>query len=323
MATWTFLLVGDEDAVAALSEIHPSTVLEADGRWTLQLEAPYDEDSKLVTGQAQERLEFLLASSLLAPDQGLMVSAPLTKAEDDGRNTQFVTPKRDGMRFSNGGIRMVLHERAPEALDADLTIPDIATEFPSAQFWLSNYLLNSAFRGGFKGAHRAVILTLIRRARHAVKHYVEAREATLRYAKWDRSAAVPAGDFYGAIESWENCLLQLQMFYEVFNQKILRQTGKKMYESGDGSVEQRVAEMANDVKHSGRNVLTEADLTPVWLTAGGVASLGGYQLSYEELAGAVRDVAEFASKFRDPAGVVQEVIAGGRADGDGPAEEAP
>ncbi|MFO7893062.1 MAG: hypothetical protein R6U63_04945, partial [Longimicrobiales bacterium] len=91
---------------------------------------------------------------------------------------------------------------------------------------------------------------------------------------------IPAGDFFGAIEAWENCLLQMQLFYEVYNTKVLRPKGRKLYESGDGSVEQRVADMANDVKHSGRSVLTEADLAPVWLTADGVASLSGHQLSY-------------------------------------------
>lgn len=128
----------------------------------------------------------------------------------------------------------------------------------------------------------------------------------MRFAAWDNTGAIPAGGFFGAIEAWENCLLQLQMFYEVFNKKILRQKGKQLYETGDGRVEQRVAKMANDVKHSGRTVLSDADLTPVWLTMGGVQSLSGSQLSYGEIATAVRDVAEFAEKFQDPAVVRQE-----------------
>lgn len=196
---------------------------------------------------------------------------------------------------------MLLHERAPEALNPELVIPDLATEFPDSKYWLRNYLLNIGLRSKFDNDLRIVFLSLIRRASHALDHFTSARQRTLRFASWDCSGAIPAGDYFGAIEDWENCVLQFQILIEVMNKSLNKPAFSRMYERGDKSTTERICEMANRVKHSIRGQILVSDLTPLWLEKDGLGALEGYRVTYAELSDELRDACELAGQLVDPA----------------------
>lgn len=319
MATWRFVIEGDAAAIGALGEAYPDVVVEEDGRWLLLQEAPYDAQSRDVRRTAADRIDFLAGSSLTDTAE-IRLGNPIGKEDDaEGRRGKVVSLSPGSMRWGGGGIKMLLHHRATEILGTTPDIPDLAAHFPKARFWLPNYLLNSKLRGGFGGSRHAVILALIRRASHALSHYQEGREATLEFAAWDGSGALPASTFFGAIEAWENCLVQTQMGFDLLNKRVLPK-GQQVFDPKDGSVAQRIYDAANTIKHSGRRPLSEADVTPLWLEADGVGSLDGHRLTFVEVAEAVRDAAEFAELYQDPAAAVEAHAASGGSSDSGPVE---
>ena len=217
----------------------------------------------------------------------------------------------------HSGIRMVLHQKAPDALNPRLEIPDLAAEFPDARSWLTSHLSVTAFGPRFTGRFRPGVLTVIRRASSCLAHYSEARRSTLRYAAWDGKGDVPGGDFLRAIGEWENCLLQFYMLTVAFN-KLLAQPGNTLFRRGDGSATERLYTMANAVKHAMNEAISADDLTPLWLTKTGLEALGGITLSYEELAEEVRDIGLFSRSLVDPS-----ELAKARRWEDGPAKDSP
>ncbi|MGE0160770.1 MAG: hypothetical protein AB7T31_15305 [Gemmatimonadales bacterium] len=194
---------------------------------------------------------------------------------------------------------MLLHERAPDALNPLLDIPDLASEFPGARNWLPNHLLNMGVRSKFDVERRRLFLAIIRRTAHALTHFAAAREFTLRYARWDCSGAIPATQYFGAIEGWENCLLQYQILIAVMNDY---GDSWRAYQRNDGSRAERMCEMANCVKHA-----TSQELTPLWLEADGIAALGSYRVSYLEIADELRDACSLAEGLVDPTAFLTEV----------------
>ena len=217
--------------------------------------------------------------------------------------------------FFNSGIRMLLHERAPEALHPGLEIPDLTKEFPEYRSWLPSHLLHVGLRSSLDVESRALFLSIIRRATHALAHYLTAREKTLRYASWNRSGAIPASDYFGSLEDWENCLLQFQILIEVLNKSIPPSGTWRAYSSGDGSATERMCEMSNRVKHSTRGQITAKQLTPLWLEREGLGALDGYSISYTELADELRGALSMAEDFVDPAELFKRLKRQGEAAG--------
>ena len=211
--------------------------------------------------------------------------------------------KLGGPFFPDSGIRKLLHERAPDALNPDLEIPDLAAEFPESQNWLAIHLLNVAFRYPADTKTRAILLAMVRRASHALAHYSAARERTLRFARWDRCGPIPAGDYFGAIEGWENCLVQFQWLVEVVNKGMRPE--EALYATGDRSAVERMCNMANCVKHPVRGAIQ--DLTPVWLEWEGIGALDGSRATYVEVADEIRETARLAREYTDPAAFAERI----------------
>jgi hypothetical protein len=211
------------------------------------------------------------------------------------------------MPYTDSGIRMLLHGRAPDALNMVLEVPDLAKEFPEHGDWLKTFLLNVGLRAGFDSELKALLLSIIRRATHALTHYTAAREKTLRYASWNRSGAMPATDYFGAIENWENCLLQFQILVEVINKSKGGSSTGRVYSRGDRSTTERLCEMSNRVKHSTRGQITAKDLTPLWLERDGLGALDGYSVSYVEISTELRDVLSMSRNLVDPAAFFERV----------------
>ena len=76
-----------------------------------------------------------------------------------------------------------------------------------------------------------------------------------------------------------------------------------VYKKNDNSREERVCEIANTVKHWGGLVFSnnhqEHDTIPLWLTNSGLKT-STYEISYNELANLISEVALVADELQDP-----------------------
>lgn len=222
--------------------------------------------------------------------------------EGSSKTVKLGTPQ-----YFHSGVRMLLHARAPDALNPDLDVPDLAEDFPHFRSWLGNHLLNVGLRSGIDPELRAIFLSVIRRASQALSHYLTARDRTIRYANWDCSGSIPASDYFGAIGEWESCLLQYQILIDVLNKASRGKGDWRAYTRGDGTPAERMCEMANRVKHSPRDQVRIEELTPLWLEKEGLGALDGYEVTYAELAEELRGPCKLAEDMVDPAALFRRL----------------
>lgn len=179
-------------------------------------------------------------------------------------------------------------------------IPDLIPEFAQAPHWLANHFLNSVLRGTYAAGTRQLVLGYVRRAYHAFADYHLARKFTLAYLQGNDPHNPRLTDYYVSVERWEAFAIQLSMSFD-----ILRELGGDtgVFAKNDGSSEQRLYTIANQVKHLASCVrsgqCTATDTVPLWLTNTGLASFG-VDVPYTEAAAILRRAAEIAEELYDP-----------------------
>ena len=196
-------------------------------------------------------------------------------------------------------------------------IPDLTRCFPQASHWLANHFLKSVLRGTYGAGTRQLVLGYMRRAYHAFAHYHEARQLTLAYLQGNEPHNPRVTDYYVAVERWEAFAVQLAMAFDLL--KELRQ-GTGVFAKNDGTPEQRLYTIANQVNHLASCVrsgqCTPTDTLPLWLTNAGIASFG-VAVSYSEAAEVLGRVARTAEGLSDPAALRERLASGAQApDGD-------
>lgn len=178
-------------------------------------------------------------------------------------------------------------------------IPDLTAEFPQADFWVANHVLNTIFRGSFKNPFKQYAMNLLFRARAAFRAYSSAREVTLNYLN-ESSPTRPNTRLYcDAVAAWETFLFNWAACV-----RIVTTLGKRrVFEPGDGSEEQRAYDLSNDMKHWAEGSAFDAGETiPVWLTNEGLKSRRGI-VTYGELGDLARDMAKLPDEVQDPVGM--------------------
>ena len=135
--------------------------------------------------------------------------------------------------FSSGVVNKLLAPGIAQFVACEL--PDIRPEYPESSHWLSNHFLNSAFRMQFGGSYRQYAINVLFRTQICFALYHEAREATLSYLDGNSSHNPRVGRYFALIARWEACLLNLQMFIDVFN----KLNGEAAFQQGDGSAEEK------------------------------------------------------------------------------------
>ncbi|MEO8343111.1 MAG: hypothetical protein ABI536_04760 [Gallionella sp.] len=181
--------------------------------------------------------------------------------------------------------------------------PDITNAHPEAPHWLANHFLNSLLRGAYKKKYRQYAINQIYRAQVAFADYHEARKITLELLAKANPENPDIRLYFHAVSRWESCLLNLQIFIEVMNElrKIFKED--RVYITGDGSPEERVCEIANMAKHLGSEIAagsySEDHTVPIWLTNIGLKTRS-HEVTYQELANLVSEVAVAADELQDP-----------------------
>ena len=181
--------------------------------------------------------------------------------------------------------------------------PDISARHPAAPHWLANHFLNSVYRGTYKNKFRQYAANQIYRAQVAFADYQEARAATNEFLKSGQPHNPAIRAYFRALSRWESCLLNLQIFIDVMNRMKMDLNDEQVFKEKDGSPEQRAYSIANTIKHFGSDIAAgrhqERDTVPMWLTNSGLTTAAN-ELTYQELAKLVSEVATAADELQDP-----------------------
>jgi hypothetical protein len=187
---------------------------------------------------------------------------------------------------------------------ADFTsadIPDLRAEFPQAEHWLSNHYLNTLLGPNYVGPFRQYAINMLCRAQAQFALFHQAREKTALYLEKSPMHNPAVRHYYGAVVLWESCLLNYQMFIDLYTKAV----GKKAFLQRDGSEEQRAYDIANAVKHWGGVINSKRHqdhhTIPLWLSNEGFQS-NEYHLTYAELSAITREVAKTADELESPGG---------------------
>jgi len=182
-------------------------------------------------------------------------------------------------------------------------IPDMTAYDPESRFWLANFVLNSGLGGNFHPPGNAYAYNYLRRAVAAFSEHEEARKATLGFLSSNRqslsryAAATLHWEFFLG-QSWHAYLLLRGLFKFLTKQDVLQ-----VFVRGEGSVEERLNDLYNQMKHVESRIengqMIEGATLPVWLRNEGLRSTDAL-LTYAETGDILCDLAKWANIIVDP-----------------------
>ena len=182
-------------------------------------------------------------------------------------------------------------------------IPDGSSIHAQSAYWVSNFFLNSVLRAAYKPPLNAYVYNYLRRAEAAFREHGNARAETLSFLASGRQSP---SRYAAAIFHWEVFLGQSWHAFKILEKAF----GAVLYRQGSGSVEERLNQMYNRMKHvesriAAGQMLPEATV-PVWLTNEGLVSVDS-NLTYSESGEVLKDVAKWAEILGDPLTVRQKL----------------
>ena len=141
-------------------------------------------------------------------------------------------------------------------------IPDMTSWSKESSHWIANFFLNSVFSGSFAPPMNAYAYNFTRRAQYAYSEHELARKSTLAFIV---SGGQSPRRYADALFHWECFLGQA---WHAFT--ILDTAWKgKAFEKNDGSVEQRLNALYNQMKHVESRIdsiqMIPGATVPVWL----------------------------------------------------------
>lgn len=175
-------------------------------------------------------------------------------------------------------------------------IPDMSTWAKESPHWIANFFLNSAFTASFAPPMNAYAYNFLRRAQYAFSEHRLARESTIGFLVSGGQAPARYAD---ALFHWECFLGQA---WHAFALLVTAWDGKA-FDKNDGSIEQRLNALYNQMKHvesriDNRQMLPGATV-PVWLENEGLRSVDA-NLTYAETAELLKELAKYADALMNP-----------------------
>lgn len=175
-------------------------------------------------------------------------------------------------------------------------IPDMSTWDKESAYYVANFFLDSAFTATFAPPMNAYAYNFLRRVQYAFSEHHLARESTLRFLS---TGAQSLGPYVDALFHWENFLGQCWHAYAL----LITAWEGKAFKKGDGSVEQRLNALYNQMKHVEsrieNNQMIPGATVPVWLTNAGLQSVDA-ALTYAETGEVLKDLAKYANALMSP-----------------------
>ena len=186
---------------------------------------------------------------------------------------------------------------APEvSLFTEAEIPDMSNWEKEAPSWIANFFLNSAFTATFKPPMNAYAFNYLRRAQAAYIEHKQARDAT--YAFLQNGGQSPTR-YCLALFHWETFLGQSCHAYAL----LLKAFQGKAFSKGDGSLEERLNHLYNQMKHVESRIecaqMLPGATVPVWLTNDGIKSTDA-SMTYAETADVLKQICAWANALMNP-----------------------
>lgn len=166
-----------------------------------------------------------------------------------------------------------------------------------SKYWIANFFLNSTFNAKFAPPMNAYAYNYLRRAQFAFSEHHLARQSTLNFLS---SGGQSPTSYIEALFHWE-CFLG-QSWHALA--LLMAAWDGKAFEKDDGSIEQRLNSLYNQMKHvesriENRQMLPEATV-PVWLENAGLRSID-VSMTFTETAEVLRELAKYADALMNPA----------------------
>lgn len=181
-------------------------------------------------------------------------------------------------------------------------IPDMSKHDSQSSHWVANHFLNSVLGGSFEHPVSAYVHNYLRRAEGAFAANGEARRHSMKFI--DLLGQAP-GVYARALSQWEVFLTHSWQAEALLAQLIDASTQEpyRIFVKGGGSVEERLNNLYNSIKHSESRIssgqIPEGALVPVWLTNEGLASTDAL-LTFAETGEILEEIAYWADIFVDP-----------------------
>lgn len=193
-----------------------------------------------------------------------------------------------------------------------MELSDLNDEFPQSSFWLQNHFLNSnPLRKPFNPPFKQMAVNIIQKAHYIFHEYNTVRELSEAYLKGNSPTNPKLSSYYILINHCSNIFIHYCSIVEAcnqFNKKL--GSSAKAFEKNDGSVEQRMYEIGNCIKHVSSciesGICTNDHTLSVWLTNTGFESFE-ISVTFTEFEGAIRDVGKFADSLVDPLSFVSQL----------------
>lgn len=160
--------------------------------------------------------------------------------------------------------------------------------------WVTNFVANSAFRHQVESQFKQFAFAYLRRSEMAYVEYDLGRESLLDYLENSHMSA-----YFTALCHFEAALSQLWQALEY----IVQLTGAKVFEPGDGSVEERLNRIHNQGKHLEQSTMHDEQLHPVWITNDGLRS-STHELSFSEIEDLLLKIGAAADLVSNPGDVL-------------------
>jgi hypothetical protein len=175
-------------------------------------------------------------------------------------------------------------------------IPDMSEYTKESPHWVANFFLNAAVGAQFKPPMDAYAYNYLRRAQFAFSEHDLARNKTLEFLERKNQSVTL---YVGALFHWECFLGQSWHAYA----SLAKAWAGTVFQKDDGSVEQRLNTLYNQMKHvesriENAQMLPNATV-PVWLENEGLRSVDA-NLTYSETADVLKELAKYANALMDP-----------------------
>lgn len=178
----------------------------------------------------------------------------------------------------------------------DAEIPDMSGWSKESEHWIANFFLNSIFTSRFSPPMDAYAYNYVRRAHRAFKEHQLARDVTHAFLA---SRGQSVSTYAEALFHWECFLGQSWHAYAL----LISAWDGKAFEKGDGSIEQRLNSLYNQMKHVESRIENQQMLpgatVPVWLENTGLRSVDT-SLTFSETGEILKDLAKYADALSNP-----------------------
>jgi hypothetical protein len=182
-------------------------------------------------------------------------------------------------------------------------IPDMSGWAKESKHWVANYFLNTAFGPSFAPPMNAYAYNFLRRAQFAYSEHQHAREDTRAFLS---GGAQSVTRYTKALFHWESFLGQSWHAYSI----LVTAWKGKAFDKNDGSVEQRLNALYNQMKHVESRIdngqMIPGATVPVWLENDGLRSVDA-MLTYAETAHVLKEIAKYADALMNPATANEEL----------------